>query len=83
MRVELQIDELVAPGVRAADARVLVRSAERELGRLVASGAEGGAAWPARADSRVAQVSAEVPASVSPAAAGAMLARTLYTELGR
>ena len=83
MRVELRIDELVAPGARAADARVLVRSAERELGRLVASSARAGTAWPARGDARVAQVSAQVPAGASPAAAGAQLARTLYAELGR
>jgi hypothetical protein len=78
--VEVRIDQLVAPGVRAADARALVRAAERELGRLVASS---GAAWPAPGAARVANVSAAVPDGASPAAAGVKLARTLHAELGR
>jgi hypothetical protein len=79
--VEVRIDELVAPGVRAADAAVIARAAERELGRLVA----GGAAWPGAAASAggVARVSATIPAGASPASAGVQLARTLHRELGR
>ncbi len=80
MSVSVRISSLVAPGVRAADARVLVRSAERELGRLVGSSS---AEWPGRGDVRLTEVSADVPAGVSPSAAGVQLARTLYSELGR
>jgi hypothetical protein len=79
--VSLRIDELVAPGSREGDAHVLVEAAERELGRLVASS---GAPWPgAPAGSRVASVSATVPADASPRAAGVELARTLHRELAR
>jgi hypothetical protein len=78
--VAVRIDSLVAPGVRASDARLLVRAAERELARLVGSS---GAGWPGQDGSRVASLSADVPAGASPAAAGTRLARTLYSELGR
>ena len=79
--VAVRIDSLVAPGVAASDARVLVQAAERELGRLVGSS---GAGWPGRrGGSRLASVSADVPAGITPAAAGTRFARALYSELGR